>query len=169
MAANQLRAIYARIGFTTGANGNIVDVQGIDLVRELGYLNNEDVINLWKTIRRAGGHLFNPAYVLGGVMNATIPYTCIMVSQRAEADMHLASHTMRHHNRISRATNMDTMNPTLIRRSTELKIKEDKQDGSPPSAPTIEPKIRQRPSTPLKLFQLYSWEDEGAVGLCHSQ
>ena len=36
MAANQLRAMYARIGFTNGANDNIVDVQGIDSTRELG-------------------------------------------------------------------------------------------------------------------------------------
>ena len=64
MAAVQLRAMYARIGFTNGANDNIVDVQGIDSVRELGYLNDDDVINLCKTIRRPGGHLPNPAFVL---------------------------------------------------------------------------------------------------------
>ena len=64
MAANQLRAMYLRIGFTNGADNNIVDVQGIDLVRELGYLNDEDVINLCKTIRRPGGHLPNPAFVV---------------------------------------------------------------------------------------------------------
>ena len=57
--------MYARIGFTNGADDNIVDVQGIDSVRELGYLNDEDVINLCKTIRRPGGHLPNPAFVAG--------------------------------------------------------------------------------------------------------
>ena len=140
MAANQLRAMYARIGFTNGADDNIVDAQGIDSVRELGYLNDEDVINLCKTIRRPGGHLPNPAYVAGGAMNPTIPYTGIMVSQRAETNMQLASYTVRHHNRISRATNVTAMNPTSIRRLRELKIKEDSRDGDPPTAPTIDPK-----------------------------
>ena len=140
MAANQLRAMYLRIGFTNGADGNIVDVQGIDSVRELGYLNDEDVINLCKTIRRPGGHLPNPAYVAGGNMAATIPYTGIMVSQRAETNMQLASYTVRHYHRISRAVTVNTMNPTSIRRLRELKIKEDKREGSPPSAPTIDPK-----------------------------
>ena len=59
MAANQqLRIMYGRIGFNNGANNNIVDVQGIDSVtRELGYLYDNDVTNLCKTIRRPGGHL----------------------------------------------------------------------------------------------------------------
>ena len=140
MAANQLRAMYARIGFTNGADDNIVDAQGIDSVRELGYLNDEDVINLCKTIRRPGGHLPNPAFVAGGAMNPTIPYTGIMVSQRAETNMQLASYTVRHHNRISRATNVTAMNPTSIRRLRELKIKEDSRDGDPPTAPAIDPK-----------------------------
>jgi hypothetical protein len=57
MAANQLRAMHARIGFTDGAKDDIVDVQGVDSVRELECLNNGDCINLCKTIRRPGGHL----------------------------------------------------------------------------------------------------------------
>ena len=140
MAAVQLRAMYARIGFTNGANDNIVDVQGIDSVRELGYLNDDDVINLCKTIRRPGGHLPNPAFVAGGNEPPTIPYTGIMVSQRAETNMQLASYTVRHHNRISRATTVATMNPTSIRRLRELKIKEDSRESDPPVAPTIDAK-----------------------------
>ena len=35
MAANQLRGVSARIGFTNGADENIVDVQGIESMREL--------------------------------------------------------------------------------------------------------------------------------------
>jgi hypothetical protein len=50
MAANQLRAMHARIGFTNRANDNIVDVQGIDSTRELGCLNDDNVVNLCKTI-----------------------------------------------------------------------------------------------------------------------
>ena len=64
MAASQLCAMYLCINFTNGADKNIVNVQGIDSVRELGYLNDEDVINLCKTIRRPGGHLPNPAFVV---------------------------------------------------------------------------------------------------------
>jgi hypothetical protein len=50
MAVNQLRNMYARIGFNNGANDNIVDHQQINSVTELGYLNDEDVVNLCKTV-----------------------------------------------------------------------------------------------------------------------
>jgi hypothetical protein len=142
MAANQLRQMYARMGFANAADNNIVDTQGIDSVRELGYLNDEDVTNLCKTTRRPGGHLPNAAFVAGQLpaMAATIPYTGIMISQRAETSMQLASYTVRHHNRISRATNVAQMNPTSIRRLRELKIKEDARVSDPPTAPTIDPK-----------------------------
>ena len=93
MAANQLRAMYTRIGITNEGDTSIIDVQGIDLVRELGYLNNEDVMNLCKSIRHPGGHLPNPAFVIGGVMNATIPYTGIVVFHRAETNMQLLGTT----------------------------------------------------------------------------
>jgi hypothetical protein len=62
MAANQLKSMYARVGFTNRADINIADVQQINSITELGYLNDEDVVNLCKTIRRRpGGHLPNPA------------------------------------------------------------------------------------------------------------
>jgi hypothetical protein len=79
MAANQLRAVHACIGFTNGSNDNIIDAQGVDSVRELGCLNNEDAINLCKTIRCPGGHLPNPAFVAGGIMNPMIPCPGVMV------------------------------------------------------------------------------------------
>ncbi len=91
MAAVQLRAVCACIGFTNGANDNIFDIQGIDSVRELGHLNDDDVINLCKTIRCPGGHLPNPVFAAGGNLPPTIPHTGIMVSQRAETNMQLAS------------------------------------------------------------------------------
>jgi hypothetical protein len=126
--------MYACIGFTNGADDNIKDVQGIDSVRELGYLNDEEVIKLCKTIRHPGGHLPNPVYVAGQVP-ATIPYTGIMVSQPAETNMQLASYTVRHHTRISRTTNVAQMNPTSIRQLHELKIKEVTCDSDPPTMP----------------------------------
>jgi hypothetical protein len=63
-----------------------------------------------------------------------------MVSQHAKTNMQLASYTVRHHNRISRAVNVQAMNPTSIRRLCELKLKEDSRDSDAPSAPTIDPK-----------------------------
>ena len=143
MAANQqLRTMYGRIGFDNGSNDNIIDVQGIDSVRELGYLYDDDVTNLCKTIRRPGGHLPNPAFVAGAMplLPATIPYVGIMVSQRAETNMQLASYTVRHHMRISRVTNVGAMNPTSIRRLRELKIKEDARASDPPAVPKIDAK-----------------------------
>ena len=83
MAANQqLRIMYGHIGFNNSANNNIIDVQGMDSVRELGYLYSDDITNLCKTIRRPGGNLPNLAFVVGAVplLSATIPYVGIMVS-----------------------------------------------------------------------------------------
>jgi hypothetical protein len=125
MAANQLRAAHVHAGFTIWSDDNVVDTQGADSVRELGRLNNDDVINLCKTIRRPGGHLPNPAFVAGGAMNPVIPHIGIMVSQSAKTNMQLASHTVRHHNRISQAANVPAMNLTSIRRLCELKIEEE--------------------------------------------
>ena len=56
--------MHGRLGFTDGADNNM-DAQGIDLVKELGYLNDDDVSNLCRTIRRPGGHVANPAFVAG--------------------------------------------------------------------------------------------------------
>jgi hypothetical protein len=87
--------MYARIGFNNGANDKIVDHQQINSVTELGYLNVKDVVNLCKTVQRPGGHLPNPAFVVGGAEAATIPYTGIMVSQRAKTNLQLVAHTVR--------------------------------------------------------------------------
>jgi hypothetical protein len=141
MAANQLRAVHACVGFSNGANDNVVDVQGIDSTRELGRLNDDDVVNLCKTIRRPGGHLPNPAFVAGGALPPTIACTGIMILQRADVNMQLASHTVRHDNsRVSRTTDVVAMNLTHVRRLRELKIKEDSCDSNLPLAPTIDPK-----------------------------
>ena len=145
MAANQqLRIMYGHIGFNKScSNNNIVDVQeGIDSVRELGYLYDNDVTNLCKTIRCPGGHLPNPAFTAGAVplLPATIPYVGIMMSQRAETNMQLAFYTVRHHNRASRVTNVGAMNLTLIRHLRELKIKEDARISDPPAVPKIDAK-----------------------------
>jgi hypothetical protein len=103
-------------------------------------MTDDDVVNLCKTIRRPGGHLPNPAFVAGGPLPATIPYAGIMVSQRAETNLQLASYTVRHHMRISRTVNIPGMNPTSVGRLRELKIKEGLQDQDPPTLPKIEPK-----------------------------
>jgi hypothetical protein len=89
MAAKQLRVMYACIGFTKGVDDNIIEVQGIDSIRELGYLNDEDLTNLCKTIRRPGSHLPNPAFGEGQIptLAPTIPYTGIMISQRTKTNM----------------------------------------------------------------------------------
>jgi hypothetical protein len=94
MAANLLRAMNARIGFINGSNDNIVEAQGVDSIRELGFVNDKDAINLCKTIQHPGGHHPNPAFIAGGAMNPTIPHTGVMVSQRAKTIMQLASHTV---------------------------------------------------------------------------
>jgi hypothetical protein len=140
MAANQLQAMDACIGFNNGADDNIVDIPKINSRVELGYLNNEDVANLCKTIRSPGGHLPNPVFVAGGQIPATIPYTGIMVSQDAETNLQLAAYTVRHCARISRTVNIQGMNPTSMRQLRELKIKESAREAEKPTLPKVDPK-----------------------------
>jgi hypothetical protein len=133
MAANQLQAMHAHVGFTNGAINDIFDVQSVDSVRELECLNNDNCINLCKTIRRPGGHLPSPAFVAGGAEQATIPCTGIMVSQQAETNMQLALCTVWHDASISCVTNIAGVNPALIRQLRELKIKEESRITDAPS------------------------------------
>jgi hypothetical protein len=118
----------------------IVDVQQINTTTELGYLNDNDVVNLCKMMCRPAGHLPNPAaFIAGGPLPATIPYTGIMVSQRAETSLQLAAYTVRHHMRISRNVNFTGMNPrTSVRRLRGLKIKEGWRDQDPLTLPKID-------------------------------
>ena len=151
MAANQLRAMYLRIGYTNGADDNIVDVQGIDSVRELGYLNDEDVINLCKTIRRPGGHLPNPAYVARGNMAAAIPYTGIMVSQRAETNSEALSSNQQscHHAHYE---------PNLYQATQGTQDQGGQTRGKSPLSPYHRPEeLAQDHRCDPRLLQLYSW------------
>jgi hypothetical protein len=141
MAAVALRLMYSRIGFDNGAEDSIVDVQQINSVAELGYLTDLNVHDLCTTIRKPGGYMPNPAFVAGQVpaLPPMVPYLGIMVSTRAEGNMKLASYTVRHNNRISRTTNVATMNPTSLRRLVHLKLKEEEKP-DPPTAPKIDHK-----------------------------
>jgi hypothetical protein len=140
--ANTLRAMLLRIGLDHGANDNIVDVQGIDTIKELGFLGDEDISNLCKVVRRPGGHVPNPDFIENQVppLQRTIPYLGIMIAQKSEQNMRLASYTVRHHHRISRTTNVGAMNPTSVRRLRELKAKEDGRLPDPPATPKIDQK-----------------------------
>ena len=176
MAANQLRAMHGRISFNDGADDNIVDAQGVDSVRELGCLNEDDVSNLCRTICCPGGHVANPAFVAGAAAGAAaaaavparISHTGIMVSQRTETNLKLASFTVRHHCCISRAMNIAGTNPTSIRRLRDLKIKEDSKGKDQPSAPNDQPeKLAKDHRRFSRLFQQRPWRNEGSFSLRH--
>ena len=139
--------MHGRLGFTNGADDNIMDAQGVDSVQELGSLNDDDASDLCRTIRRPGGHIANPAFVAGApavvppavAVPTRIPCVGIMVLQRAETNMKLASFTVRHCHRISRRLSAPATNPASIRHLCDLKIKEDSKDKDQPSVPTIDP------------------------------
>ena len=82
----------------------------------------------------------NPAFIAGGQIPATIPYTGIMVSQHAETNLQLAAYTVRHYARISRTVNIQGMNPTSVRQLRELKIKENVREAEKLTLPKVDPK-----------------------------
>ena len=54
MAANQLRDMYVRIGFSAAAAAAIINPQGIDDLEELENLSDKDVERLCKALKSPG-------------------------------------------------------------------------------------------------------------------
>jgi hypothetical protein len=89
-----LRTALQRMGFSAEAAGNLTDVQGLDSLNEFELLDDDEVANLCKTVRRPGG-----ATVVGGNQ---VPNPGIMVTPRAETNLKLMVYFLRYRTRTSR-------------------------------------------------------------------
>lgn len=139
MAANAIavRNALQRIGFTQAAAQSIVTDQGIDDASEVALLNDEEVTNLCKVVRRPGGAVANPDANAQG-QPAQIPNNGHQVSLRAENNLKLTSYYLRHRIRISRPLAMNDVDLATIRGMRALKESEEAHED--PDAPEFNPK-----------------------------
>ena len=84
-AANAVRNMYTRMGFSQAAATEICNEQGYDSLDELKLLSDSDVVELCKVVRRPGGQIPDPVAGPPNMMaNPGIP-----ISLRAEKNMKL--------------------------------------------------------------------------------
>ena len=55
-----MRQMFVRMGCSNAASTDIVDEQGIDSLAELRFMDDSDISNLCRTVRRPGGQIDNP-------------------------------------------------------------------------------------------------------------
>lgn len=125
MAMQAMRTAMQRLGFTNPAAQAICDDQGITDLDEIRILDDSDVENLCKVVRRPGGT------VPGADAQApAVPNPGISVSLRAENNLKLAAFWLRHRWRISRPTappdvTIDNIRSVLALRDSEESYKAD--------------------------------------------
>ena len=59
-AVAAMRTALTRLGFTQDVAATITNVQGVDSIGELKFLNDKEVENLCNNIRKPGGMMPNP-------------------------------------------------------------------------------------------------------------
>ena len=131
--AAQLRAAYARLGFSQQVSQSAAEGQGVDSLEELARLSDDSVANLCKVIRRPGG-------TITAADDATAPNPGERVSNRAEENMKLAARFARHRlHRISRPTVAADVTLQNVRAMTPLR-KHEESHKNPTDVPAIDDK-----------------------------
>jgi hypothetical protein len=101
MAENALCTALAKIGFSANAARQITDVQDLNSLEEIKLLQDVEVTDLCKALRRPGGMIPDPhpadPYNVGMVINPGV-----VVPMRAQTNLQLASFFLRHQDRVSR-------------------------------------------------------------------
>ena len=96
----------------------MVDEQTIDSLEEVCNLNDSEVSNLCKALRKPGGTIQGPN-------NALIPDPGVRVSLIAENNLKLACYYLRHLQRISRTVTINQVTLDRVRALKELKEAEE--------------------------------------------
>ena len=109
-----MRQVYQRCGFTADAANAVEDAQSIDSVDELRLINDSEIENLCKVIRRPGGVIANPVNV--GQM---IPNPGVHVALRAENNLKLTAYWLRLQVKVGR-----DVTPALVVLNTIRTIRE---------------------------------------------
>ena len=137
-AANAMRTMFGRLGFSGQGPVMLTVDQGIDNIDELKDLDDDEVETLLKLLRRPGGTVVNPNAANPG-QPAHITAPGISVSMRAATHLKLAVYYCRHMGRTSRPLRtVDITCPNI----KALKALREEEDASkdPTKEPTIDKK-----------------------------
>ena len=122
-----IRAALQRLDFSAPAALLITDDQAIDSVQELTLLEDKEVENLCRVLRRPGGTIPNPqAAVVGAPALIGNPGT--QVSLRAENNMKFAVYFLKHRTRTSRATTAADITLDQVQGIRNLRQEEENHD-----------------------------------------
>jgi len=119
--------MFQRMGFTSAAENLLTDEQGIDSLNVVLNMDDGNIENLCKVLRRPGGQ------------NASgNPDPGVKVSARAEENLKLVAFYCRHQERVSRRTNVALITLINIRKLTKQRDKEKvKKVADPMEPPTV--------------------------------
>lgn len=120
MAENALRASLTRIGFSAAAARQITEVQNLNELEEIKLLQDDDVSNLCKALRRPGGMIPNPHPEDPNEVNMIIN-PGVVVPMRAQTNLQLAAFFLRHQDRISRPVTAAGITTATVRAMRPLK------------------------------------------------
>lgn len=135
-----IRALYARMGFTQHASVYLQFDQAIDSAAELANLDDDGVEILCKAMRKSGGQIADPAEVLNGNANpALIDFAGYQVPLMAEENLRLTSYYCRHRLRVQRPIDITTIQRATVRALKQQKKAEDDHT-EPTNTPTIDAK-----------------------------
>ena len=108
------------LGFTQDVAATISNVQGVDSIDELKFLNDKEVEGLCNNIRKPGGMMPNPNAGVQGEP-AMIRNPGQGVSARAENNLKLCCYFIRHRERISRSVTADQITLANVRALRDLR------------------------------------------------
>ena len=100
-----IRAMFERMGFSVAAASLLTDEQGIDSLTEVRSMEDANIENLCKVLRRPGGQ-----------NTSGNPDPGVKVSVRAEENLKLAAYYCRHQVRVSRVTSTASITLSNVRR-----------------------------------------------------
>ena len=133
-----MRAIFGRLGFMGEGPQTLTIDQGIYQIDELKDLEDDEVENLLKLLRRPGGTIPNPnENDLGQATHITAP--CISVSMRANTHLKLSLYYCRHMIKTSRPVRITDILCPIIRALKGLREEKEKVRETP-KYPAIDPK-----------------------------
>lgn len=112
-----IRTAFTRLGFTVQAAASLVDEQGLDSLAEIEVLDDANVSELCKTVRRPGGTILQA----DGTM---VTNPGIAVSHKALKNMQLLAFWLRHRGRISRPAEPGDITVEAIGALRQLKERE---------------------------------------------
>ena len=146
-----MRAMFERMGFTNAAASLLTDDQGIDTLIEVRNMEDANIENLCKVLRRPGGQ-----------NTSGNPDPGVKVSVRAEENLKLAAYYCRHQERVSRPTSIASITLSNVRALTKLRNIEKQPVKNTSEHPTVI--VKDWPRT-MEAIEEYLQQFRGTTGV----